>query len=69
MKTYIMACVLVVAASYNSAMAEAKCDQTFNQCIDEQEKKNSCNKGTPVQKKACQVESANKCSKYKTCLK
>jgi len=67
MKTYIMACVLVVAAaSYNSAMAT--CDQTFNQCIEEQEKKNSCYTGTPAQQKACQAENAKKCSKYKTCL-
>ena len=68
MKTYIMACVLVVAASYNSPMAEAKCDKTLKQCIAEQEKKNSCYGGTHLQQKTCQLENADKCSEYEKCL-
>ena len=69
MKTYIMACVLVVAAaSYNSAMA--KCDQTYIDCYDKCLLDKKCqSEKNKYQVDGCGAGCMYDCEEYRTCLK
>ena len=71
MKTYIMACVLVVAAaSYNSAIAVAKCDQTYIDCYEKCLSDKKCqSEKNKYQKDFCGGECMYDCEEYRACLK
>ena len=68
MKTYIMACVLVVAAaSYNRATAT--CDQTFDGCYEKCLSDKKCqSEKNKYQKDFCDGECLFECEDYRRCL-